>query len=72
MSIRFQKRIKILPWIYLNISKSGFSFSFGKQGIKANVSSKGIRGTVGIPGTGVSYSKILPRPKPKVNSKQPL
>ena len=59
MSMRFQKRIQILPWVWLNISKSGFSFSFGPPGLSVNKSKKGVRVTAGIPGTGLSKSHLI-------------
>jgi hypothetical protein len=31
--LRFWRRIKIFPGVYLNISKSGISFSFGTRGL---------------------------------------
>lgn len=59
MGLRFQKRIKIIPGVTLNLSKSGVSLSVGPRGAKINIGSEGVRGTVGIPGTGVSYTKKL-------------
>ncbi|MEO8640933.1 DUF4236 domain-containing protein [Pseudomonas sp.] len=56
MSMRFQKRIQILPWVWLNISKSGFSFSFGPPGLSVNLGKKGTKVTAGLPGTGLSAS----------------
>jgi len=50
---RFQKRIKILPGVRLNLSKSGASFSFGGRGLTYN--SRG-KATIGLPGTGLSHS----------------
>jgi len=60
MGMRFQKRIQILPWVWLNISKSGFSFSFGPPGLSVNAGKKGVKITAGIPGTGLSVSKQIP------------
>lgn len=54
---RFRKGIKLFPGIRLNISKSGVSTSIGKKGATVNLSSKGTRGTVGLPGSGMSYSR---------------
>ena len=59
MGLRFQKRIKLLPWVWLNISKSGFSFSFGPSGLSVNIGKKGTKITAGIPGTGVSASHLF-------------
>ena len=57
MGIRFQKRVKILPGVTLNLGKSGGSVSFGGRGAKITVGPKGTRKTVGIPGTGISYTE---------------
>ncbi|MCE7887674.1 MAG: DUF4236 domain-containing protein [Alphaproteobacteria bacterium PRO2] len=56
MGFRFRKSIKIIPGIRLNLSKSGPSVSVGGKGLTYNVSKKGTRTTVGIPGTGLSHS----------------
>ena len=56
MGLRFQKRIKIFPGVYINLSKSGVSASVGGHGATVNVGSTGKKMvTVGIPGTGLSY-----------------
>lgn len=55
MGIRFQRRVRILPWIYLNLGKGGFSFSIGPRGAKLTVSKRGVKGSVGVPGTGIRY-----------------
>ena len=60
MSLRFKKSIKILPGIKLNISKNGLnSVTIGKPGASVNISKKGKQATIGIPGTGLSYSKKI-------------
>jgi Protein of unknown function (DUF4236) len=61
MGWRFQKRIRILPGISFNLSKSGISTSIGPRGLKTNISSKGVKQTVGIPGTGLSFFRWLTR-----------
>lgn len=56
MGLRFQKRIKILPGVYINLSKSGASASLGGHGATVNVGTSGKRMvTFGLPGTGLSY-----------------
>ena len=56
MGVRFQKRIKIFPGVYINLSKSGVSASVGGKGATVNVGSTGRKMvTVGLPGTGLSY-----------------
>lgn len=59
MSLRFHQIFKILPGIKLNLSKSGFSLSFGTRGLSLNLGKRGTMGTIGIPGTGLSYRKKL-------------
>lgn len=59
--MRFQKRIKILPGITLNLSKSGISTSFGVTGARYTIGNGKRRTTVGIPGTGLSHTTIHKR-----------
>jgi hypothetical protein len=59
MGFRFRKTIKLFPGLKLNFSKSGVSTSIGGSGATINISKRGTRGTVGIPGTGVTYSENL-------------
>lgn len=59
MGLRFYKRIRIFRNLYLNISKSGISFSFGEMGKSLNVSTRGVSGSLGVPGTGLSYRKRI-------------
>jgi len=55
--LNFRRRIKILPGVTLNLSKSGVSTSVGRRGAKVTLGgSHGPRATVGIPGTGLSYT----------------
>jgi hypothetical protein len=55
MSWRFRKRLRIIPGLWINLSKKGGSLSVGGHGLPANVSKRGVRETVGLPGTGISY-----------------
>jgi len=57
MSFRFWRRVKILPGVTLNLSKTGGSLSFGPRGTKVTIGPHGKRTTVGIPGTGLFYTK---------------
>lgn len=56
MGFRFSKRIKIAPGVSLNLSKSGVSTSIGPRGAKITLGHGRVRTSVGIPGTGVSYT----------------
>ena len=56
MGLRFRRRLGIVPGISLNLSKSGVSASIGTRGAVVNVSGRGTRATIGLPGSGVSWS----------------
>jgi Protein of unknown function (DUF4236) len=58
MGFRFQRRIRILPGIRLNISWSGASTSLGVRGAHVTFGRGRRRVTMGLPGTGISYSKV--------------
>jgi len=58
MALHIRKSFKVAPGIRLNVSKSGISTSVGGKGFTTNVSRKGTRVTAGIPGTGISTSKL--------------
>lgn len=55
--LRVRKILKLAPGVRLNLSKSGGSVSVGGKGFTVNLGRKGTRGTVGLPGSGISYSK---------------
>lgn len=56
MPTYIRKTIKLLPWVTLNISKTGPSLSIGPRGAKLNISKRGVYVNSSIPGTGV-YNK---------------
>lgn len=56
MGWRFFRRVRILPGVTLNFSKSGVSVSAGPKGMKFTMGPRGRRFTVGLPGTGISYA----------------
>lgn len=60
MGFRFRKSVKLIPGVRLNLGKRGASVSVGGKGLTYNISKKGTRTTVGVPGTGVSYSSYKP------------
>lgn len=58
MGFRFRKSIKILPGLKINLTHKGISSaSIGTPSASLNIGKKGTRTSVGIPGTGLSYSK---------------
>jgi len=60
MGLRFRRSFRIVPGVRINLSRSGLSTSIGRPGATLNVGGKrGPRVTVGIPGTGLSYSEQL-------------
>ena len=59
MGFRFQKRIRIFKGLTLNLSKSGTSWTVGGRGASVNLKDGKATGTVGIPGTGLSYREPL-------------
>lgn len=57
MGLRFRKRVKIAPGVYLNMSKSGVSTTLkAGKGLSVNMGKDGTYLNTGIPGTGV-YSR---------------
>jgi hypothetical protein len=58
MGLRFQRRIRLFPGPRINLSKSGASLSLGVTGARFTIG-KTPRVTVGIPGSGLSYTQVL-------------
>jgi hypothetical protein len=58
MGFRFRRSIKILPGIRLNIGKRGVSTSIGVRGAHVTLGHGQVRETVGLPGTGLSYTHV--------------
>ncbi len=54
MALRFNKRIKIMPGVKLNIGLGGISTTIGPRGASLNVGKKGVYTNAGLPGTGIS------------------
>lgn len=57
MGLRFRRIFRIAPGVKINLSKTGTSLSLGKSGATVNFGRKRARATVGLPGSGVSYSE---------------
>src|ERR1017187_7465965 len=63
MGLRFQRRIKILPGVRINLSKSGVGLSVGGRGAHIGITARGQRYTsIGVPGTGVSWREYQHKP----------
>ncbi len=56
MGLLFRKRIKILPGVTLNLSKSGVSATIGRKGMSVSIGKRGAYLNAGLPGTGI-YSR---------------
>lgn len=68
MGFRFQKRIKILPGVSVNLSKSGISTSVGVKGARVTMGNGKTRTTVGLPGTGLSHTTVQSNTQPAVKN----
>lgn len=63
MGLRFRRSIKIAPGVRVNLNKKSASVTFGPKGLKHTVSTTGkSHTTVGVPGTGLSYTTSGDRP----------
>jgi hypothetical protein len=56
MGFRFRRTVRLFPGLRLNVSKSGVSASVGTRGAWLTFGRNGTRTTVGLPGTGISYT----------------
>lgn len=71
MGFRFQRRIKIMPGVTLNVGKRGVSTSIGRRGAHITFGQNGVRTTMGIPGTGISYTSLSkPSQAPEAGSRE--
>lgn len=62
MGLRVRKSFKIAPGVRLNLGKKSAGLSFGTKGLRYSINSNGRRTTtIGIPGTGISYSSSSQR-----------
>lgn len=52
---RFRRRIKLVPHVWFNFSKTGISTSIGGKGVTVNLSKGKVKTTYSVPGTGLSY-----------------
>lgn len=59
MAWRFRKRIKIIPGVHLNVSKSGISTSIGVRGANMTFGSSGSYLNTSIPALGISNRQRL-------------
>jgi hypothetical protein len=82
MGLRFFRRVTLAPGVRMNLSRSGPSLSFGVRGAHVTMGRRGVRRTVGVPGTGLFYTSthgrhtgahssahFAPRPPPDRHAK---
>jgi Protein of unknown function (DUF4236) len=62
MAWSYRKRIKIIPGVYLNVSKKGISTSIGVRGASVTFGQNGTYLNTGIPGTGLSHRQKISSP----------
>lgn len=59
MAWQYRKRIKIIPGVHLNLSRSGISTSIGVRGASVTLGKNGSYLNTGIPGTGIYQRQKL-------------
>ncbi len=57
MGLRFHRSFRVFPGARLNVSRSGVSTSFGRRGAWFTIGPRGTRATMGLPGSGLSYTE---------------
>jgi hypothetical protein len=57
MGWRFRRRVGIVPGVTLNLGKTGASVSVGMRGLHRTFGRVN-RTTIGLPGTGLSYTPL--------------
>ena len=60
MTLRFTRRVTLIPGLRVNFSKSGASLSIGHRGIWYTIGPKGRRATIGLPGSGLYWTQHYP------------
>ena len=57
MGLRFQRHLSLIPGVRVNLSKTGASLSIGHRGAWYTIGPRGQRASVGLPGTGLSWTE---------------
>lgn len=58
MGLRFYRRLRLFPGVTLNLSRRGISTSVGTRGLRVTLGHGKVRETVGLPGSGLSYTSV--------------
>ena len=70
MALRFQRRIRIVPGLHLNLSKRGVGFSAGPRGFPVGIDlHRRPDMSTGIPGTGLSWREYAHQRPPGVHDR---
>lgn len=59
MALKFRRRQKLFPGVYLNFSSKGISTTIGVKGFSVNLGQKGVYLNTGLPGTGLYDRKKI-------------
>jgi hypothetical protein len=59
MPVRFRRTFTLFPGVKVNVSKGGMSITVGRKGFHLNFSKRGVKQTIGLPGSGVSQTSYL-------------
>lgn len=70
MPVRIRKSFNLFRGVKVNMSKGGMSISVGRKGFHLNFSRRGVRQTVGLPGSGISESSYLFKNKANEDKKE--
>ncbi|WP_409333987.1 DUF4236 domain-containing protein [Bradyrhizobium sp. ERR14] len=71
MGLRFRRSIRLLPGVRWNSGLRSTSLSIGGRGFRYTFGTKGARASVGLPGTGLSWSQAAPTPAQLVQQVRP-
>jgi Protein of unknown function (DUF4236) len=58
---RFFRRVRIIPGLRMNLSKSGVSLSVGRRSSWYTIGPRGRRATLGLPPTGLFWTQTIAR-----------
>jgi len=72
VGLRFRRRVTLAPGVSINLSKSGASLSVGRRGAHVTVGHGQVRNTVGIPGSGISYTSTQRMTRKSQRNKKPI
>jgi hypothetical protein len=71
MGFRFRRSFKVAPGVRVNVGKKSVGISAGVRGARISTNSRtGTQATVGLPGTGLSYSQKIGGKAPQRQSPQ--